>query len=134
MGTKEEDFKERFVALMQDLRANATKDPEATWLIGSLATRLIDLYKLKTWSQFKLALTPPAYFKLLSDFEKEGNGFHQQGKAKAAYAVQVLAISIIARTQNDEQVRAGDSLLDEMIQAMFAIYRNDKSADQRPAN
>ena len=134
MGTKEEDFKERFVALMQDLRANATKDPEATWLIGSLATRLIDLYKLKTWSQFKLALTPPAYSKLLSDFEKEGNGFHQQGKAKAAYAVQVLGISLIARTQSDEQVRAGDSLLDEMIQAMVAVYRKAKAAEKRPAN
>jgi hypothetical protein len=134
MGTKEDDFKERFVALMQDLREHATKDREATWLIGSLATRLIDLYKLRSWGQFKTALTPPAYAKLLSDFEKEGNGFHKQGNAKAAYAVQVLAISLIARTQNDEQVRAGDGLLDEMIQAMVAVYRKAKAEEKRPAN
>lgn len=134
MGTKEEDFKQRFVALMQDLRENAGKDREATWLIGSLATRLVDLYKLKTWGQFKAALTPPAYARLLADFEKEGNGFHQQGNAKAAYAVQVLAISLIARSQNDPQVRAGDSLLDEMIQAMVAVYRKAQAAEKRPAN
>lgn len=133
MSTKEDDFKERFVALMQDLRENATKDAEATWLIGSLAARLIDLYKLKTWSQFKAALTPPAFNKLLKDFETEGNGFHRQGKKKAAYAVQVLAVSLIARTQTDEQVRAGDGLLDEMIQTMVAVYRGAKAREKRPA-
>ncbi|MBK8086365.1 MAG: hypothetical protein IPK28_22480 [Devosia sp.] len=133
MGTKEEDFKERFVALMRDLRENATKDPEATWLIGSLAGRLIDLYKLKTWGQFKAALTPPAFNKLLKDFENEGNAFHRQGKTKAAYAVQVLAVSLIARTQTDEQVKAGDSLLDEMIQAMVVVYRGASARKKRPA-
>ena len=29
MTTKEEDFKDRFVAVLQDLRSNGGKDPEA---------------------------------------------------------------------------------------------------------
>ena len=42
MATKEEDFRERFVAMMQDLHANGAKDQEAQYLIGSLASRLMD--------------------------------------------------------------------------------------------
>jgi hypothetical protein len=123
MATKEDDFKERFVAVLTDLRTNGGKDPEAMYLIGSLAARLVDRTKQPSWAAYKANMVPPVYAKLLSDFEKQGNDFHREGKAKHAYAIQVLAISLIARTQKDADVRAGDGLLDEMMGFLIAAYR-----------
>lgn len=132
MATKEEDFKERFVAVLQDLRTNGGKDPEAMFLIGSLAARLVDRASQPSWATYKANLAPPVYAKLLSDFQKQGNDFHKEGKAKHAYAIQVLAISLIARTQNDVEVRAGDSLLDEMLGFLIASYRTAQAATPKP--
>jgi len=132
MATKEEDFKDRFVAVLQDLRGNGGKDPEAMFLIGSLAARLVDRARQPSWAAYKANMTPPAYAKLLSDFQQQGNDFHKEGKAKHAYAIQVLAISLIARTQNDDEVRAGDSLLDEIMGFLIAAYRKARAADPKP--
>lgn len=134
MSTKEQDFKERLVALVRDLRDSLPDDTEAMWLIGSLSTRLIDLYKLGTWSQFKAQLTPEAYDRLLKDFEQQGNAYHREGKAKAAYAIQLLAVSVIARTQADPQVRQGEQLLDGIINSMVATYRKAQAAETAKAH
>ena len=132
MATKEEDFKERFVAVLKDLRTNGGKDTEAMFLIGSLAARLIDKANQPSWAAYKSNMAPPVYAQLLSDFEKQGNSFHRDGKAKHAYAIQVLAISLIARTQNDPEVRAGEGLLDEMLGFLIAAYRKAEKMPVRP--
>lgn len=132
MATKEEDFKDRFVAVLQDLRSNGGKDPEIMFLIGSLAARLIDRARQSSWVAYKVGMAPEAYSKLLSDFQKQGNDFHREGKAKHAYAIQVLAISLIARTQKDPEVRAGDGLLDEMLGFLIAAYRKAEAMTPKP--
>jgi len=132
MATKEEDFKERFVAVLQDLRGNGGKDPEAMFLIGSLAARLLDRAKQPSWAAYKSNMGRGVYDKLLGDFQKQGNDFHREGKSKHAYAVQVLAISLIARTQADPEVRAGDGLLDEMLGFLIAAYRQAQAATPKP--
>lgn len=132
MVSKEEDFKERFVAVLQDLRGNGGKDPEAMFLIGSLAARLVDRAGQPSWAAYKASMSRELYDKLLGDFQKQGNDFHKQGKAKHAYAVQVLAISLIARTQADPEVRGGDGLLDEMLGFLIATYRKAQAAMPKP--
>ena len=126
MATKEEDFKQRFAAVLLDLQQNGRNDKEAMWLIGSLACEIAEKSGKKTWVDFKHTMSQQTYAKLLSDFEKEGNRQHREGDPKKAYAIQVLAISLIALTQNDEQMRAGDSLLDQLIEMTIAIYRNNR--------
>ena len=128
MPTKEQDFKERLVAIMRDVKDNLTDDTEAMWTIGSLAARLVDLYKVKTWTQFKAKLSAEAYDRLLKDFEEQGNAFHRDGKDKAAYAVQLLAVSVIARTQIDPEVRQGEELLDGIINGVVATYRKAQAS------
>ena len=128
MPTKEQDFKERLVAIMRDVKDNLTDDTEAMWTIGGLAARLVDLYKVRTWTQFKAKLSAEAYDRLLKDFEEQGNAFHRDGKDKAAYAVQLLAISVIARTQIDPEVRQGEELLDGIINGVVATYRKAQAA------
>ncbi len=128
MPTKEQDFKERLVAIMRDVKDNLTDDTEAIWTIGSLAARLVDLYKVRTWTQFKAKLSAEAYDRLLKDFEEQGNAFHRDGKDKAAYAVQLLAVSVIARTQIDPEVRQGEELLDGIINGVVATYRKAQAS------
>jgi hypothetical protein len=128
MPTKEQDFKERLVAIMRDVKDNLTDDTEAMWTIGSLAARLVDLYKVRTWTEFKAKLSAEAYDRLLKDFKEQGNAFHRDGKDKAAYAVQLLAISVIARTQTDPQVKQGEQLLDGIINGVVATYRKAQAA------
>jgi uncharacterized protein YyaL (SSP411 family) len=128
MPTKEEEFKERFIAMMQNLRTIGIKDTEAVWLTGSLAVRLIDRSRSVTWKQFKTTRTKRGYDKLLADFELQGNGFNSQGKRKQAYAIQLLAMSLIANTQKDPDLQIGESLLDDMIDYMIDYYRKNKQA------
>lgn len=132
MATKEDDFKARFIAVMQDLREAGREDSEAMWLMGSLAARLVDAYKAKDWSDFKARMVPPIYDKLLKDFETQGNEFHRNRKVKQAYAVQVLAMSLIARTQKDRDVQTGDKLLDDTIDATILAYRRTKATEPKP--
>lgn len=134
MSTKEQDFKDRLVAVMRDVKENLPHDPEAAWMIGSLAGRLVDAYKLKSWGAFKAALSRQAYDQLLKDFEQQGNGYHKEGKAKAAYAIQLLAISTIARTQTDPEVKEGEKLLDGIINSMIAAYRKALATTAAKAN
>lgn len=134
MSTKEQDFKDRLVAVMRDVNDNLTNDAEAMWMIGSLATRLVDLYKVKNWSQFKARLTPQTYDQLLKDFEQQGNAHHKEGNAKAAYAIQLLAISTVARTQADPEVKQGEQLLDGIINGTVATYRKALAAEAAKAH
>lgn len=134
MSTKEQDFKDRLVAVARDLRENGVEDPEAVWMIGRLATRLVELYRLKGWTEFKAQLTREAYDRLLKDFEEQGNGYHRDGKPKAAYAIQLLAVSVIARTQTDPQVKQGEQLLDGMINRMITAYRQARAAEAAKAH
>lgn len=134
MSTKEQDFKDRLVAVMRDVKDNIRDDAEAMWLIGSLAAGLVDLYKVRSWGQFKGKLTREAYDQLLKDFEQQGNGYHQEGKAKAAYAIQLLAISTVARTQTDPEVKQGEQLLDGIINGMITNYRKASAAEAAKAH
>lgn len=128
MATKEEDFRERFVAMMQDLHANGAKDQEAQYLIGSLASRLMDKTGAKSWATFKAGLGSFDRTVLLTDFEKQGNKFHKDGKRKHAYAVQVLAMSVVAPSQTDKDVLSGNKILDGLINGLVTVFRKAEAA------
>ena len=128
MATKDDDFKERFIAVMKNLHTDGRNDAEAMWLTGSLAARLVDKSRQGSWTQFKASRTKRGYDQLLADFSVEGNAYHTQGKVKQAYAVQLLAMSMIARYQKDEDVQFGLKLLDELIDRSIVNYKKNKNA------
>lgn len=127
MPTKEEEFKQRFAAVLLDLTENGNKDPEALWLIGSLACELSEKSGHTQWAEFKRGMSRQTYDQLLADFQKEGNRQHQEGDPKKAFAIQVLGISLVARTQTDSEMRAGDALLDQLIETTMTVYRANRS-------
>lgn len=125
--SKEEEFKQRFVAVVQDLQQSGSKDVEAMWLLGSLASDLAGNLGRTSWTAAKAAMNGPTYNTLLRTFEQQGNEHHREGREKHAYAIQALAISLIAKTQRaDPELAAGEALLDDVIDYTVAIYRREK--------
>lgn len=126
--TKEQDFKNRFFAVLKDLQENGVDDGEAMWLLGRLAAGLVDDLKVPDWSTAKRDMTRETYDTLLRTFETHGNAHHKAGRTKQAYVIQTMAVSLIARTQNaDPQVAAGEPLLDQLINASIVGYRQQSA-------
>jgi hypothetical protein len=124
MPTKEDDLKQRLAAVLRDVQHDGNKDPEAIWMIGSLAAALIDKAKAKSWPALKDSLSAENYDKLLNDFQTQGNALFQAGDTKRAYAVQAMGISLVCRTQRaDALMREGEVLLDALITGAVDIYR-----------
>jgi hypothetical protein len=123
--TKDNDFKRRFAAVLQDLQQDGTKDPAAMMLLGGLASDLARDFKAQDWSQAKQSLNAENYDGLLKTFQSEGNALHAAGQEKHAYAIQALAVSLIAITQRaDPDMVAGENLLDAIINRAVAVYRS----------
>lgn len=129
--TPEEFFKKRFISLMADLGKNASKDLETVWLIGSLAGSILSDAKSPSWTKFKSSLSGEGYDRLLTALKAQGNQLSEKGNHKAAYAVETIAISIIAPTMSkDEHIASGNKLLDQMIGDSVSFYH--KSPAQKP--
>lgn len=123
--TSDQVFKARFINLIKDLGENAAKDPETVWLIGSLAGSIIEENKQKSWKELKLAMSRDDAKGLLAAFQTQGEKLAKAKNYKSAYAVETLAMSVIAPTMhNDAHLVEGNKLLDSMIADAIAFYRN----------
>lgn len=128
MTSKQEELKQRLTAVLRDLDAEGRADPEAIWLIGSLAATLIDKTEAASWTALKADMTQDTYKQLVQDFQEQGNALWQAGKPKHTYAIQALAVSIVASTQrSDPQLRDGEALLDDLIENAVRIFRKTQT-------
>ena len=124
MAAKHDELKQRLAAVLQDLKTDAGRDPEAMWLIGSLTTEIIGKVKARSWAEFKETMSPATYDKLLNDFQDVGNRLFQDGVVKRAYAMQALGLSLVCSTQrNDAVIAEGEKLLDAVIEGAVKMYR-----------
>jgi hypothetical protein len=123
--TKEEDFKIRLAEVLRDLQANGTDDGEAMLLLGGGAGRICDMGNKARWSELKAALSPSDTDRLIEQCRVEGNTFARDGKRKAAYAIQAIAMSLVARSQDDPEIRQGERLLDAVIEQALANFRQN---------
>lgn len=129
MTTKEQDFKNRLLAVLEDLQQGGSRDAEAMWLLGSLASDLADDLGSPDWSSAKARLDRQVYDTLLLTLQDQGNEHHREGRVRHAYAIQVLALSLISVTQNsDPHVASGEALLDEIIDRAAALYRDERAS------
>lgn len=125
--TKEALFKQRFISVLADLQQDGIKDMEAMALVGSLAADLADKLEQKSWTAAKQAMTPTVYDALLDSFQTRGNQYHRDGRAKLAYAIQLLGVSLVASTQRqDADLAAGEKLVDQVIDRAVAVHRQSR--------
>jgi hypothetical protein len=127
MATKEEEFKQRLSGVVLDL--TTSEDREAMWLLGSLADRIATAAGSRSWSDFKANLSLEAYRSLLTTFQTQGNALAQKGERQQVYAIEILGVSIIAKTQmTDPDVATEAPALDRIIDAAMATYRGGQTA------
>jgi hypothetical protein len=128
MPSKEEEFKQRFAGVLGDLVAS--DDQEQRLLIGSLAARLAAPSNSPSWSAFKVGISLPAYRALLASFQKQGNELARQGRQEEVYAIEVLAVSLVAKTQGtDPEIASGTVVLDQLIDDAITLFQQAKAAD-----
>lgn len=131
--TREELFKKRFREVITELGNSTRKDPVALRLIGSLATDLMKQGKVDKWEDLKAGLSAETYDILLKSFQEQGNQQAKKGNMKAAFAIEVLALSVISSTvRDDDHIIAGEVLLDNMIEDMIQLYRRNPVPPNTP--
>lgn len=132
--TKNEVFRTRFVEAISKMGDTVYKDTESKWLIGSLAAKLVSQTNTQDWVGLKRSMTQTTYNELLNSFRKQGNELAAKGNDKAAFAVEVLALSIIApQMRKDEHIAAGDDLLNKMVQETIVFFRTQSADQQNPS-
>ena len=123
MPTPLDEFKQRLAAVLNVLENPERRKSEVMFLIGQMAAHLIDMAELHSWREVKNSLSAEKRDRLLAEFQTEGNRLAREGQHEEAYAIQVLAISVIARTINDPEVTAGEDVLDPVIALATSAYR-----------
>ena len=122
MPSKEEDFRHRFAGIVLDL--STADDAEFVALLGSLGARIAGHAGLSTWVALKENLTARDYDGLLKTFQTQGNELARQGQAKQVYAIEVLAVSLVAKTlMREPEIASGAPLLDRIIDDAIAAWR-----------
>jgi hypothetical protein len=128
MPSKEEEYKQRLSAILGDLSTSA--DVGARTLIGSLAAQISGHARAPSWVAFKAALTPPAYRSLLTTFQTQGNDLARQGQQQQVHAIEVLAVSLVGKTQlADPEIAATLPALDKIIDDAMLAFRQSQAAD-----
>ena len=131
MAGMQDEFQERLVTVLTDLQTTKREDGEAMFHLGNLASRLVEDAGAQSWTGVKTGLSPEAFSSLLRTMQTQGNALHKQGRDKAAYAIEVLAVSLIARTLSSPEIAEGDEILDELIETAITTFRQNK--DRSPA-
>lgn len=119
-----EQLRQRIATVLRDLQDAGVNDPEAISMIGTLAYDLTTKLEAASWRDAKQALTDQGYGELLYSFEKNGNSLYKDGKVKQAYAIQAMAISLVAsRHRGQKRIAEGEQLLDGVIDAALSHVR-----------
>lgn len=128
MPRKEEIFKERLAMVMLD--ANGPDAGGDMALLGSLADRIVSHAGRQTWSAFKANLSLEDFRALLTTFQNQGNALAKQGAMAQMHAIEVLACSLIAKTQAaDAAIAADDKALNRYIDRAIRMHRGTPAPD-----
>jgi hypothetical protein len=123
MPSKEEIFRERLAVVMLDVNGPPPDDQTAA-LLGGLADRIVNTARRPTWTAFKATLSLEDFRGLLTTFQNQGNALAKQGALAQMHAIEVLACSLIAKTQaTDPAIAQDDKALDHYIDRAIRKYR-----------
>ncbi len=125
----EKNIRAMLFTVLKDLNESGAKDSEAMWLIGSLATKMIEDSKVKNWPELKLTISPKGFDLTINELQKQIIELQASGKKKAAYAMQAIAVSLTSERIKDEDTVQGNELLNQLIANAIAYFNqvNNKS-------
>ena len=96
-------------------------------MVGILAGRILMDAKQPRWAQMKRRLTAAAYDQLLLTAQIQGNDLFGEGNIKAAFALDIIATSIVASRVDDPRLADGVALLDEIIERAVTAWRKSNA-------
>ena len=109
-------FRERLIALMAALNGGEGRDRTLRRTIGTFSDKLAKEAGARNWADLKERADGPTYDSLLQLFSKQSEQLAKQGDTAGVRALEVLAISLIARRQYQTDLLPGVDFLDRYIE------------------
>jgi len=125
MTTPTQDLQQRITTVLKDINETGRYDAEAMWVMGSIASQILNSAKIATWAGLRRTITDADFSKLVETFQTKGNEFVTEGNKNAAYAVQALSLSVVTRNQTDSVIVEGGYLLDTIIDRAVLFFRQN---------
>jgi hypothetical protein len=110
-----EIFRNRLVAVVSDLNSGEDRNPELRRTVGMLAHKLHSDARAQSWADLKQRADGPTYDSLLKVFQAHSESATKAGDTLGVKALELLAISMIARRQGEMSLEPGIEYLDNFI-------------------
>jgi hypothetical protein len=127
MHERDQIFRERLVALIEVLNSPEGRNRSLRNRIGAISARLAKEAGARNWADLKQRADGPTYDSLLRLFQRESEGADQAGDTRVTRAMEVLAISLISRRQQQVDLVPGVDFLDNYIEGCETAARRAKT-------
>ena len=127
MASRLDIIRSRVTDMLRELQT-VREDNETMAMVGILAGRILVDARQPRWEQMKRRLTAAAYDQLLLTAQIQGNDIFGEGNIKAAFALDIIATSIVASRVEDPRLADGLALLDEIIERAVTAWRKSNAA------
>jgi hypothetical protein len=108
-------FRDRLTTLLAELNGGEGRDKKLRRTIGMYSDKLAQEAGAKEWEDLKERADGPTYDSLLRFFQSQSEMMLKHHDTEGARALEVLAISLIARRQYAQELQAGIDFLDRFI-------------------
>ena len=127
MQTRDQIFRERLVDLVARVGATVGDDLRMRQRLGAMATQLAKEAGARDWADLKARADGATYDSLLNLFQRESEGATRSGDTLVGRAVEVLAVSLIARRQYQADLNQGVYILDKYIEGSERMARRARA-------
>ena len=123
MHERDQVFRDRLVTMMAELNTGQTITGKLRRLIGAYANRMSRDAGARDWSDLKQRADGPTYDSMLRFFRRESERATKMDDTLTLHAVEVLALSLIARRQYQADLVPGVMFLDKFIAVCETVAR-----------
>ena len=123
MNERDQIFRERLVSLMAELNTGEAITGKQRRILGAFANRLTRDAGARDWADLKERADGPTYDSLLRLFQRESERARKDDDELMMRAMEVLAISLIARRQYQADLLPGLTILDKFIAVCEGVAR-----------
>jgi len=116
MEERDRVFREQLVQLIEALHGEDGKRKGLRNRIGAIAMRMARDAGARDWADLKQRADGPTYDSMLRLFQRESAAARQANDERVVRAMEVLAISLIARRQTQADLMPGVAFLDDFIE------------------
>jgi hypothetical protein len=110
-----EVFRNRLISVVSDLNSGEDRNPELRRVVGSLAYKVHSDARALSWTDLKQRADGATYDSLLKVFQHQSESASKAGDNLAVKALELLAISMIARRSAEMSLEPGVDYIDNFL-------------------